>query len=109
MRMWKVEPYLLCRKHLLGEHVECHMILGSYLKGKSLRGYVRLIELHNVISRHNLLAEEMKHRGYNHKSPMLDRHLPSFGTIHYMEGLNELKKRCRECRKRIERRNLCRL
>lgn len=28
-------------QHLLGEHVECHMFLGSMIKGKSLEGYYR--------------------------------------------------------------------
>jgi hypothetical protein len=29
MRMWMVPPKVMCRKHLLGEHVEIHMLAGS--------------------------------------------------------------------------------
>ena len=28
MRMWMVNPGFMCNKHLLGEHVECHMLVG---------------------------------------------------------------------------------
>ena len=33
MRMWLVNPALLCRQHLLGEHVEMHMFAGHILEG----------------------------------------------------------------------------
>lgn len=33
MRMWLVPPSHMCRKHLLGEHVELHMLLGTLKKG----------------------------------------------------------------------------
>ena len=36
MRMWLVPPSHMCRKHLLGEHVELHMLLGTLKKGKSI-------------------------------------------------------------------------
>lgn len=41
MRMWKVNPKNMCRQHLLGEHVECHMFVGAILKGISLSGYIK--------------------------------------------------------------------
>lgn len=28
MRMWMVDPKIMCRKHLLGEHLELHMLAG---------------------------------------------------------------------------------
>ena len=31
-------PETMCRKHLLGEHVELHMLLGSLRRGKTLTG-----------------------------------------------------------------------
>ena len=40
MRMWMVPPSKMCRKHLLGEHVELHMIAACLRLGKSIRGYV---------------------------------------------------------------------
>ena len=33
MRMWMIDPKLLCRKHLLGEHLEIHMFVGTINKG----------------------------------------------------------------------------
>lgn len=38
MRMWMLPPETMCRKHLLGEHVELHMLLGSLRRGKTLTG-----------------------------------------------------------------------
>ena len=53
-----VDPRLMCRKHLLGEHVELHMLVGSLRKGISLEGFFenKLIELHNVERRHAQLV-----------------------------------------------------
>lgn len=36
MRMWMVPPELMCRQHLLGEHVELHMFVGAINKGTSV-------------------------------------------------------------------------
>lgn len=72
MRMWMLNPERMCRKHLLGEHVECHMILGSMKKGYSLDGFAKknCLELAALIGRHDTLSEEMRRRGYKHKSPI---------------------------------------
>ena len=40
MRMWNVNPKTLCRKHLLGEHLEIHMFVGSINKKISMKGYL---------------------------------------------------------------------
>ena len=40
MRMWMVDPKKMCRKHLLGEHVEIHMMVGTLLKGRSIDGFL---------------------------------------------------------------------
>lgn len=39
MRHWLVRPDLMCEKHLLGEHVECHMFQGSMRGNISLTGF----------------------------------------------------------------------
>lgn len=72
MRQWLVNPNVLCRKHLLGEHVECHMFLGTIKKGSSLSGYISggLVEVDKIVKRHRELADEMEARGYKHQSPM---------------------------------------
>jgi hypothetical protein len=72
MRMWMTNPKLMCRKHLLGEHLELHMFVGALKKKKNLYGYLNnnLFEPLSILSRHNSLVKEMRRRGYNHKTPM---------------------------------------
>jgi len=104
MRMWNVPVELLCRKHLLGEHLEMHMFIGSIKKGTSLKGYIDngLVELRNISSRHDELSTEMIRRGYNHKSPIevLDG-LEDCGSVDVDKNLEELKGRCIECQHRM--------
>jgi len=62
MRMWMVNPKIMCRQHLLGEHVEIHMFVGTLSRGKSVKGYLEkgLLEVHNLYWRHEELVEEIK-------------------------------------------------
>lgn len=105
MRMWMVDTDLLCRKHLFGEHVETHMILGSLKKQKSLAGFKErgLIELDKLKIRHDELANEILKRGFSHKSPLdlCGHSLYIYGKVDVENNLKELKKRCPDCRKRI--------
>lgn len=108
MRMWMVDPRIMCRKHLLGEHVEHHMFAGTLAKGISVSGYVRdnLMEPLSLLTRHALLAREMEARGYNHKSPLTYvkiEHLSpeeAFTAVDSSSALRELLRRCPECRAR---------
>ncbi len=72
MRMWMIDPKLMCRKHLLGEHRELHALVGILKKGTGIQGYLdnNLIETHNIVNRHEELVKEMTNRGYSHKSPL---------------------------------------
>jgi hypothetical protein len=74
MRMWMVPPRHLCRRHLLGEHVELHMLAGSIGRGRSLAGFVEggLIEPASAAARHGALVREMRARGYRHSSDDLN-------------------------------------
>lgn len=103
--MWGVDPRVLCRKHLLGEHVEMHMFVGTIRKGVSLGGYLSkgLLEPHLLEARHLELVSEMESRGMTHRSPLQD-HLPQApaGKVHRDGNLAELWSRCPECRKRIQ-------
>jgi len=108
MRLWMVKPSILCRKHLLGEHLESHMFVGAITKGKSITGFIEkgLVEVHNIVSRHDELAEEMLTRGYRHQSP-LTLSLPlhtQIGEVDSDNSMKELASRCPDCRERIERR-----
>ncbi len=106
MRQWLVDPKMLCRKHLLGEHVEHHMFVGTIKKGISVNGYLRdgLLEPETLQHRHNEIVVEMERRGYNHKSPLenVDISHLSKGKISIDRNIRDLMNRCEECAKRIE-------
>jgi hypothetical protein len=104
MRMWKVPVKLLCKVHLLGEHVEMHMFAGTLSKGKSIKGYIDkgLIEVHNITSRHDDLAAEMVRRGMNHHSPIIEiSDKVRIGKINVLKNIRDLCERCHNCRKRV--------
>ncbi len=109
MRMWMVDPKIMCRKHLLGEHVELHMFVGTINKGISLDGYFQnnLLEMESLHFRHFELVQEMESRGYNHKSSLPG--VTYTGTLDSVKlkvdkasALAELLRRCPECRARHE-------
>jgi hypothetical protein len=103
MRMWNVDPRLMCRAHCLGEHRECHALISIILHNKPLSGtkYITtgLVEVHNIKQRHNELVLEMTRRGYNHKSPLPDADLWTEGQVDSAQNLIELRTRCPECAK----------
>ena len=75
MRIWDVEPRILCRKHLLGEHRELHGLWNILIMHK--RGYSNHPETRRWVgkekalyNRHEQLVQEMKKRGYAHFSPL---------------------------------------
>ena len=108
MRMWMVDPQLLCRRHLLGEHVECHMFEGTWVRDVSMKGYIDggLFQPADLHARHDALAAEMARRGMNHKSPMhftaadfRDAIPAQWLTVKVdaNENLKELARRCPAC------------
>jgi len=100
-----VNPRVMCRQHLLGEHAEIHMFIGAISRGKSVKGYLEkgLLEVHNLYSRHEELVEEMKRRGYSHRSDVEEkwRTAEKLGFIDRKKSLEELAKRCPRCKCRI--------
>ena len=100
MRMWMVDPRLMCRQHLLGEHVELHMVAASLRNGTSLQGFIenQLIETHNVRRRHEQLVGEMKRRGFKHASPLKNVPRKRAGCVDRRANLLELARRCEHCR-----------
>ena len=101
MRMWNVDTKLMCRKHLLGEHVEMHMFVGTINEGKNIQGYLdnELIETGNIQKRHEKLVKEMKKRGYKHNSPLVFETEDSAGFVDKENNLIVLRSRCKECRR----------
>lgn len=100
MRMWMVDPEIMCRKHLMGEHVECHMFLGTIKLKKSLNGYVRnnLVETNQLENRHKILAKEMQRRGYKHKSSLEYKDELNIGRVDIVKSLEDLLTRCFDCK-----------
>lgn len=75
MRIWDLDPSLLCRNHLLGEHRELHGLWNILTHGK--RGYSQHPETKRWVGRvwalsqrHAALDVEIKRRGYRHNSPL---------------------------------------
>jgi Pyrimidine dimer DNA glycosylase len=75
MRIWDVDPRVLCRQHLLGEHSELHALWSILTGGRS--GFRRHPEtlrwegrLRALARRHELLVAEMERRGFSHRSPL---------------------------------------
>lgn len=104
MRMWMIDPELMCDKHLLGEHVETHMICGCLEKGKNIDGFLKkgLVNPFQVHDRHNHLVEEMVKRCFMHLSPLKYPQYDIFVDIDADANLKELARRCPKCRERIE-------
>lgn len=110
MRMWLVDPKIMCRKHLLGEHVEHHMFVGTINKKLNMRGYANnnLIEPQKLQERHLELVDEMISRGYNHNSPLdevdlsyLDEDI-QMAIVDVDSSLKEILRRCPECAARYK-------
>lgn len=110
MRQWYVPAECMCRQHLLGEHCEHHMFLGTLKKGRSVQTYIDkgfLVPRH-LKDRHDELVEEMKSRGYNHKTPCEDAcHLfdekdleIKMTTSNFSKSMADLLSRCEECYER---------
>ena len=107
MRMWMIDPRWMCDQHLLGEHVECHMLVGVINKNKSVQGYINngLVELDKLRERHDELVTELVRRNMNHKSPLPkpEKILAEFGRVNRIKNAADLMCRCQECRERFRR------
>lgn len=104
MRMWKINPKLLCKNHLLGEHYELHKFVGALNKSHNLTGYITngLMEIHHIRKRHKLLANEMGRRGMNHKSELSEFVYRIKGKVDPDKSIKDLSERCSECRNLIK-------
>lgn len=106
MRMWMLPPAGMCRKHLLGEHVELHMLLGSLRRGKNIAGFLSggLVDPQLVFARHQELVAEMTRRGFKHSSPIDEHECASLAagyagsaTIDTAANAQDLSRRCPDC------------
>lgn len=108
MRMWMVNPKIMCRLHLLGEHAEIHMFVGAINRGYSVKGYLTkgLLEIQSLYKRHEELVKEMKRRGYKHRSEIDEiwKHAERLGVVDKEKNLRQLIDRCSSCRQRYSAR-----
>lgn len=110
MRMWMVDPARMCDKHLLGEHVECHMLAGTLARGRSIDGFIAkgLLEPASLGPRHEALAGEMRARGFRHESPLEVPEVAYLGEdalaarVDVASSGGDLAARCGRCRAGIE-------
>ena len=102
-----INPKLLCKQHLLGEHFEIHKLIGNLKHtGKWARALTRkgFLEPQNALKRHNKLAAEIVKRNMKHKSPLkLEGVDLPHGTVNLKKSIKDLTKRCRKCRERIKK------
>ena len=95
-----VNPRRMCSRHLLGEHVEIHMLVGTLRHKKSVAGFIAkgLLEIHSARKRHAALVKEMLRRGMNHRSPLPRFRPVKLGRVNRRQSLRELARRCPGCR-----------
>lgn len=109
MRMWMIDPKLLCNKHLIGEHGEIHKFKHSFEKEHNMSKRIELgqIEPSKMQYRHDVVAEEMLKRGMNHKSPYKMPDISYIKTSLLIKSVDidkniiELASRCENCYKKI--------
>lgn len=101
-----VDPAMLCRKHLLGEHVELHMAAAHLLLGRKVDGWAdnNCLQPKAIGVRHKALAVEMTLRGYKHTSPLRQPHVLKVqrpeARVDSIAAKVELIRRCAECARR---------
>jgi hypothetical protein len=100
MRMWGVDPVVMCNQHLLGEHFEMHMFVGHLQSGKRLGKFADgLCDPALIESRHSKLVMEMLRRGMNHNTPLTFTWEGESGYV-ASDSYAELMRRCFRCRER---------
>lgn len=111
MRMWMVDPKVLCNKHLLGEHGEIHKHHHNFVKQHNIAKRISpvvQIEPQSMQSRHDVLAKEMLRRGMNHQSPFEQPDISyltiaeRYTVVDVQNSLRDLSSRCPECANKIK-------
>lgn len=106
-RMWCVDPQVLCRNHLLGEHKELHQIVGimnSHPHGDAIvEGHAEKdqVDTSLIEKRHMELVDEMVSRGINHNSELPTFEDPVLGSVDPESNITDLMNRCEDCAEKI--------
>lgn len=104
MRMWMINPEMMCKKHIVGEHGEIHKHKHNFEKQHSIKGRIGQIEPKIMKKRHDELAKFLK----NHNSPYEIPDLSYLSEeernsqVDKKESIKELKRRCPDCREIIK-------
>ena len=104
MRMWMVPPEEMCTTHLMGEHVELHMIAGTITKNpnSTFFGYIagNMMQISALQPRHESLVIEMRKRGFTHKTPFEPvNYQGEGGKVDVAASRREMSQRCFACSK----------
>lgn len=104
VRMWGVDPQIMCCHHLLREHKDLHTIARMINRQVDLKHYIRLrlVNTSMIRYRHDQIVEEMESRGYDHQTP-LSYNDPGQGVIDIDYNLKDLVQRCSRCAGRHDR------
>lgn len=104
-----IPPEKMCDRHLLGEHVEIHMLAGSIIKRKNIGGFLEgsLVFPSRIRQRHKDIVSEMLKRGFNHKSPvphyvLIKKYLKE-NPVDLQGNIKDLSGRCEKCRKLLKK------
>jgi hypothetical protein len=113
--MWMINPQIMCRNHLFGEHLEIHMFLGTLREKKSIQGYLKnnCCEPKAFKERHDSLVSEMRNRKwFGHKTPVENINcecvfnLPQEQQdwkVNNERSLDDLISRCPKCKERYDK------
>lgn len=112
MRMWMLDPRIMCRKHLAGEKVELLMFVGTFKKRMNIPGYVKnnLVEPLSLLDRYDELVNEFHRRGMNNNKDidfeltLLDYLKPEwkYAIVNKVNALDDLIRRCPVCAARYQ-------
>lgn len=105
--MWNVDPQLMCKQHLMGEHVEMHMLREAIRKhphGEAIaKGHAKKgqVNTRKIQERHDELVAEMESRRFNHDSPLDYEDEIEAGEVDVDFHRTKLADECENCRERI--------
>lgn len=106
MRMWQVDPSLMCDLHITREHRDLHLtaklIAEEKMREVEVSAMRNKISTRHLPSRHEALAAELISRNIGHSCPLPDITMPRLGEIDKSKSCQELMERCPHCRQRIE-------
>lgn len=104
--MWMIDPTLLCKQHILGEHHEIHKHRYSFEHEHSFEGYLRdtvTVEPLAMKERHDQLVDYLDNHDSPYSMPDLS-YMPEWhrqAEVDQLESIVTLIIRCEDCREKI--------